>query len=118
MNYGLYLSAAGVLNNLQRQDVIANNLANVNTVGFKPDSVLTRHRLPERLESGHLIEPREMLERLGAGCRQTPPSSASFRATSSRRKTTWTWPSMARAFFSWPPKARRRRPPDSPATGA
>ncbi len=37
MNYGLFLSASGVLNNLQRQDVIANNLANINTTGFKRD---------------------------------------------------------------------------------
>ena len=72
MNYGLYLSAAGVLNNLQRQDVIANNLANITTVGFKPDSVLTRHRLPERLESGLLIEPKELLERLGGGLSANP----------------------------------------------
>ena len=35
MNYGLYLSATGVLANTYRQDVIANNLANSETVGFK-----------------------------------------------------------------------------------
>lgn len=35
MIYGLYLSATGVLASSYRQDVIANNLANVNTTGFK-----------------------------------------------------------------------------------
>jgi flagellar basal-body rod protein FlgF len=40
MNYGLYLSAMGVLANSQRQDVIANNLANAETVGFKKDLAL------------------------------------------------------------------------------
>src|SRR6476620_6003047 len=37
MIYGLYLSAAGVLPSSYRQDVIANNLANSETVGFKKD---------------------------------------------------------------------------------
>lgn len=68
MNYGLYLSAAGTLANMHRQDVYANNLANVNTVGFKPDSVFTKQRLPERLESpGAFIDPQHLLERLGGG---------------------------------------------------
>jgi flagellar basal body rod protein FlgG len=68
MNYGLYLSAAGALTNMHRQDVLANNLANVNTVGFKPDSVLTRKRLPERLESpGSTADPQWLLERLTGG---------------------------------------------------
>ena len=35
MLYGLYLSATGVMTNPYRQDVIANNLANMNTVGYK-----------------------------------------------------------------------------------
>ena len=36
MNYGLYLSAAGAISSIHRQNVLANNLANMNTVGFKP----------------------------------------------------------------------------------
>ena len=68
MNYGLYLSTAGALTNMHRQDVLANNLANVNTVGFKPDTVLTRQRLPERLESSSAdTDPQWLLERLGGG---------------------------------------------------
>lgn len=70
MNYGLYLSAAGALTSLHRQDVMANNLANVNTVGFKADMVHYRARLAERLESGDLsslIDPKQMLEQLGGG---------------------------------------------------
>ncbi|MBT8484767.1 MAG: flagellar biosynthesis protein FlgF, partial [Phycisphaerae bacterium] len=50
MNYGLYLSAGGALSSMYRQDVLANNLANMNTTAFKPDRVTTRERLPERLE--------------------------------------------------------------------
>jgi flagellar basal-body rod protein FlgF len=68
MNYGLYLSAAGTLASLHRQDVLANNLANVETVGFKPDAVYTRARLPERLESSPGgADPQWMLENLGGG---------------------------------------------------
>lgn len=65
MNYGLYLSAAGAFTSLHRQDVHANNLANVNTIGFKPDESYARHRLPERLESGAMADPHWLLEQLG-----------------------------------------------------
>jgi flagellar basal body rod protein FlgG len=68
MNYGLYLSATGTLTNLYRQDVIANNLANANTVGFKPDSIALTSRLPERLENGGAGSDQQwMLEQLGGG---------------------------------------------------
>jgi flagellar basal-body rod protein FlgF len=42
--YGLYLSAAGVVINSYRQDVIANNIANSETVGFKKDLALLQER--------------------------------------------------------------------------
>jgi len=68
MNYGLYLSAAGALTGMHRQNVLSNNLANVNTVGFKPDETFARQRLPERLENGVAdATPSELLERLGGG---------------------------------------------------
>lgn len=70
MNYGLYLSAAGALTSIHRQEVMTNNLANINTVGFKADMVHFRERLPERLEHGggsSLIDPQVMLEQLGGG---------------------------------------------------
>ena len=53
MNYGLYVSASGVLTNLYRQDVFANNLANARTVAFKPDLPAIRQRDPESLEGAH-----------------------------------------------------------------
>lgn len=37
MIYGLYLSATGVISSVYRQDLIANNMANSETVGFKKD---------------------------------------------------------------------------------
>ena len=50
MIYGLYLSASGVRTSAHRQDVIANNLANAETVGFKKDLALFRQRLTEAQE--------------------------------------------------------------------
>lgn len=47
MIYGLYLSANGVMANSFRQDVIANNLANVENVGFKRDTTTFQQRLGE-----------------------------------------------------------------------
>lgn len=44
MDYGLYISAAGMKAQLARQDAIANNLANAQTTGFKRDLVLMRAR--------------------------------------------------------------------------
>lgn len=47
MIYGLYQSAAGMLVNQYRQDTIANNLANVDTTGFKRDVPSFSERLVE-----------------------------------------------------------------------
>lgn len=68
MNYGLYLSASGVLTNSYRQDVFANNLANVNTVGFKPDLPTLSQRPAESVEDlMPLGTAHELLDRLGGG---------------------------------------------------
>lgn len=40
MNRGLYIAASGMISSMVRQDVIASNLANVSTVGFKADRVI------------------------------------------------------------------------------
>src|SRR5215831_18455464 len=47
MLYGLYLSATGVMTSSYRQDVIANNLANSETTGFKRDLALFQERSTE-----------------------------------------------------------------------
>lgn len=68
MNYGLQISASGLLTSLYRQDVFSNNLANINTVGFKPDVAATRQRDVARVEDGlGLLPSNRLLERLGAG---------------------------------------------------
>jgi len=66
MNYGLYLSASGILTNMHRMGVISNNLANAQTPAFKESMVAAMQRLPARLEDPSAIaDPQLMLERLG-----------------------------------------------------
>lgn len=68
MNYGLYLSASGVLTNLYRQDVFANNLANAQTPGFKLDLPTIRQREPESVEDQLGSEvSNHLLDQLGGG---------------------------------------------------
>lgn len=45
MEYGLWLSAGGLQAMQYRQDIIANNLANVNTAGFKRDLAVFSERM-------------------------------------------------------------------------
>jgi len=68
MNYGLYIAASGMMTNLARLDVASNNLANVNTVAFKPDMVGVRQRDPVTVEDNlPFADSNRLLERLGAG---------------------------------------------------
>jgi len=73
MNYGIAISASGLLTSLYKTDALSNNLANLNTTGFKPDMVFTRLRDPARQEDGVLSLPsNRMLEKLGAGLHIAP----------------------------------------------
>lgn len=50
---GLYTSALGMTTQMQRMDVVSNNIANVNTVGFKRDAVAAQ-AFSDRL--GHRVD--------------------------------------------------------------
>lgn len=52
MIYGLYLSTAGAKAQSQRQDAIANNIANVDTTGFRRQFLTARARLDRASELG------------------------------------------------------------------
>lgn len=68
MSYGLKISASGVMTAMYRQDVFANNLANAQTVGFKPDIPSSLARQDVRDEDDvHFLPSNAMLERLGGG---------------------------------------------------
>lgn len=77
MIYGLYLSASGVLANSYRQDVIANNLANAETVGFKRDFSVLSEQPTEARKRG--LSPRNHsnpdLEALGGGLSVMPTAT-------------------------------------------
>ena len=52
MIYGMYLSTAGAKAQSVRQDVIANNVANVDTTGFRRQFSIARARLDHQSEQG------------------------------------------------------------------
>ncbi|MFG0291594.1 MAG: flagellar hook-basal body protein [Phycisphaerales bacterium JB050] len=72
MNYGLYMAASGMSVSMAKQNVLSNNLANVSTVGYKPDTFATRQRAAVREEDNlYWMDSNAMLERLGAGVMPT-----------------------------------------------
>jgi len=73
MLYGLYLSATGVMTNAYRQDVIANNIANAETVGFKRDLALFQERRTEARDHGFSpSRTNPLMEALGGGVFASP----------------------------------------------
>ncbi|HPD30060.1 MAG TPA: flagellar basal-body rod protein FlgF [Phycisphaerae bacterium] len=79
MVYGIYQSAAGMIVNQYRQAVLANNLANLDTVGFKHDLTIVRERKVETAEdalSGRLSD--RILDRMTGGS-LVAPTVTSFR---------------------------------------
>jgi flagellar basal body rod protein FlgG len=72
MSHGLQISASGLMTAMYRQDVFANNLANLDTVGFKPDVPSAAPRDHVRQEDGVLMPSNALLERLGGGTLLNP----------------------------------------------
>jgi flagellar basal-body rod protein FlgF/flagellar basal-body rod protein FlgG len=52
MPYGVYLSAAGAHAQSHRMQTLSNNLANVDTPGFKPQQTILQSRFAEMIEEG------------------------------------------------------------------
>ncbi len=69
MNYGLYLSANGISSAQHRMNILSNNLANANTVGFKPSEVVLGERAREPQALNTLTDSKQLLEQLGGGTR-------------------------------------------------
>ncbi len=67
MPYGLYISAEGALVQSRRLETIANNLANVNTVGFKRDLALFQARYAEEIAQGQAPPGERTWNDLGGG---------------------------------------------------
>ncbi|RMH13776.1 MAG: flagellar hook basal-body protein [Planctomycetota bacterium] len=78
MYQGLDIASSGVLTALGRLDALANNLANIDTPGYKPVQAITMQRDPARVEDDLPFLPsNRLLEKLGAGV-LLAPSRASF----------------------------------------
>lgn len=67
MPYGMYLSAAGAHVQSQRLQVLANNLANVSTPGFKREFAVFQARDAEAVERGQASAGSGTLNDLGGG---------------------------------------------------
>jgi flagellar basal-body rod protein FlgF len=67
MPYGMYLSAEGAAIQAQRLEVIANNLANVDTVGFKPDVATFQARFAEAIQQGTAQPGDQSINDVGGG---------------------------------------------------
>lgn len=84
MNRGLYIAASGMISSMVRQDVIANNLANVSTVGFKGDRAINESFADNLLYTMRSGSP-EPMGQFGYGTRVsgtvTDFGQGSFRAT-------------------------------------
>ncbi len=70
MYYGLYMSAAGAHAQSQKVEVLSNNLANGNTVGFKRELALLEARESEAIERGLAARGAHGVEDVGGGVRQ------------------------------------------------
>ncbi len=79
MYYGSDIAASGVLTAMHRLDALANNMANIDTVGYKPVMAATMSRDPARVEDNlGYLPSNELMEQLGAGVIMAP-SRVSFR---------------------------------------
>ena len=67
MPYGLYISADGARAQIQRLEVIANNLANVETTGFKRDLAIVQSRYAEAAQQGLPRPAPARIDDLGGG---------------------------------------------------
>lgn len=67
MSYGLYLSAGGAHAQSHRMQVLSNNIANVDTPGFKPAATVLQSRFSEMIDSGQTTPGLGGIDDLGGG---------------------------------------------------
>jgi flagellar basal-body rod protein FlgF len=67
MTYGLYMSATGANAQSHRLDVLSNNLANINTAGFKPHLAVLQTRQSEAIQRGEVGAGEGGVDDLSAG---------------------------------------------------
>lgn len=73
MPYGIYLSAAGANAQNHRLEVLSHNLANINTVGFKPHMAMLQSRHSEAIEQGDAAHGEGTIDDVSGGLFIQPP---------------------------------------------
>lgn len=77
MPYGVYLSASGAHAQSHRMQVLSNNLANINTPGFKPEQTVLQSRFAEMIEEGAVAPGQGGADDIGGGV-TIQPSATQF----------------------------------------
>ncbi len=72
MPYGMYLSASGAHVQNHRLEVLSNNLANINTPGFKPSLAIVQARYNKSIEDGDVSPNSGTLADIGGGAKIQP----------------------------------------------
>ncbi len=72
MPYGMYLSASGAHVQNHRLEVLSNNLANINTPGFKPSMAIVQARHNKAIEDGEISPNSGTLADIGGGAKIQP----------------------------------------------
>jgi flagellar basal-body rod protein FlgF len=72
MPYGMYLSASGAHVQNHRLEVLSNNLANINTPGFKPSLAIVQARNNKAIDDGEVSPNSGTLADIGGGAKITP----------------------------------------------
>lgn len=72
MPYGMYLSASGAHVQNHRLEVLSNNLANINTPGFKPSLAIAQARYNKAIEDGEVSPHSGTLADIGGGVKIQP----------------------------------------------
>lgn len=67
MPYGVYMSASGAHAQSHRMKVLSNNLANVETPGFKPEQSVLQARFSEMIEQGNVVPGMGGADDIGGG---------------------------------------------------
>jgi flagellar basal body rod protein FlgG len=85
MSYGMYISAEGANSQAQRLEIIANNMANVDTAGFKQDVPTFQARFAEAVQRGTSQAGNKSNTDVGGGVKvidtQTDYSAGVFKPT-------------------------------------
>jgi len=67
MSYGMYISATGANAQSHRLEIVSNNLANVDTVGFKREFAVLQARASEAIENGQAAAEFNSVDNVGGG---------------------------------------------------